>query len=337
MATQWISEADVVSALSLPDAIAALREAFTAEGAGDAVAMEKTMVSFSRHGTLHALGAALEGERLVGTKTWAHTPGGADPVLLLFDADDGSLLAVVEAFALGQLRTAATVALATDCLAVPDADVLAVIGTGKQALPQVAAVCGVRPVAEVRAYSRDAENRKRFASAVEAALGVSCRAADSVGDAVAGAGVITLITRATEPVLAGTMVGPGTHVNAVGAIDLERREFEPSLLGRCGMVVTDSVAQVKNLSSEFRQFYGSGPGRWSSVLSLGEVVAGGLGRHGPGELTLFKGMGSGVEDMALGYAVLRHGGLGFPVIRGGRAQPVLAREDATNRGAPTHD
>jgi alanine dehydrogenase len=370
--TQWISEGEVVSALTLADAIPALGAAFADEGNGRAVAMEKTMVSFAvgaggaggpghgdrpggaGHGTLHSLGAVLAEDQLVGTKTWAHTPGGADPVLLLFDAGDGSLVAVVEAFALGQLRTAGTAALATDCLARPDVTTLGVIGTGKQALPQVAAVCAVRPVREVRAFSRDPEKRKQFASVVESELEVECRAVESAAEAVSGAGVVTLVTRATEPVLTEVMVEPGMHINAVGAIDLERCEFEPAILARCAMVVTDSIAQVKNLSSEFREFYGSGARDWSGVRCLGEVVALGVGAAGhrtsagaartgahpgaahpgaartsPDDVTLFKGMGSGLEDLALGSAVLRRiRGPSRPgdvaeVQRAGRARPVL--------------
>jgi gentisate 1,2-dioxygenase len=93
----------------------------------------------------------------VATKTWAHTPGGADPCLLLFDEDTGELRAVIEAFVLGQLRTAGTVALATDLLARPDARRLAVIGPGKQALAQAAAVLQIEDEAWPPVIIRAAE------------------------------------------------------------------------------------------------------------------------------------------------------------------------------------
>src|SRR5579875_1986745 len=118
-ATLWICEADVVAVLDLPAAIAVLAAAFAAESDGCAVPLDKTMASFAGHGTLHALGGAAG--NLAGVKAWAHTPGGADPVLLLFDASTGRIAAVTEAFALGQLRTAGTAGLATDRLARPDA------------------------------------------------------------------------------------------------------------------------------------------------------------------------------------------------------------------------
>lgn len=330
--TRWITEQDVVAALDLAGAIAALRDGFGAEGSGSAVAMEKTMLGFDApgggHGTLHALGASFPGDGLVGTKTWAHTPGGADPALLLFDAASGGLRAVIEAFALGQLRTAGTAALATDLLARPDATRLGVIGTGKQALAQVAAVVHVRPIDAIRVFSRDADRRRAFAARVTDELGVGCVAADSAAGAVEDADVVTLVTRATAPVYTAPMVEPGVHVNAVGAIDLQRQEFEPSLLGDCAAVVTDSLPQAQNLSSEFRRHYGSDPAGWTAVRTLGDVVANGPGDRDPRAVTLFKGMGSGLEDLALGVAILERVASEEPhanIHRRGRASIQLTR------------
>jgi ornithine cyclodeaminase len=326
--TLWIGEADVVSALDLPGAIAVLAEGFAAESAGRVVPLEKTMASFAGGGTLHALGAAFE--QLVGTKTWAHTPGGADPVLLLFDASTGGLVAAIEAFALGQLRTAGTAGLATDLLARPDAQRLGIIGTGRQALAQVAAVAVVRPIRHVRAFSPNADRREAFARRVNEELRLACTAVTSAAEAADGADVVTLVTRATEPVLTVAMTQPGMHVNAVGAIDLRRREFESAILQHA-TVVTDSLSQARNLSAELGEFFGPAADRWQRLRALGDVVREGPGRCGPEEVTLFKGMGSGVADLAIGTAVLarvREAGGGFRVTRRGRAAPALVAKDS---------
>jgi ornithine cyclodeaminase len=329
-ATLWISEADVVSVLDLPEAVAVLAAGFAAESAGRVISLEKTMASFAGGGTLHALGAAFEA--LAGTKTWAHTPGGADPLLLLFDASTGGLVAAIEAFALGQLRTAATAGLATDRLARPDARHLGIIGTGKQALAQVAAVAAVRPIRHVRAFSRSPDRREAFAARVRDQLALSCAAVASAAEAADGADIVTLVTRATEPVLTAAMVRPGMHINAVGAIDLARREFEPAIL-RHATVVTDSLSQARNLSAELREFFGppasqtaGPPDGWRRVRALGDVVREAAGRSANDEVSLFKGMGSGVADLAIGAEVLarvRAAGGGIPVVRGGRAAPAL--------------
>lgn len=352
--TLWISEADVVSVLDLPEAIAVLGAGFAAESAGRVLPLEKTMATFAGGGTLHALGAA-SGEPggpaglagLAGVKTWAHTPGGADPLLLLFDAASGALVAAIEAFALGQLRTSATAGLATGRLARPDARHLGIIGTGKQALAQVAAVAAVRPVSQVRVFSRRPDRREAFAARVREQLGLSCAAVTSAAAAADGADVVTLVTRATEPVLTAPMVRPGMHINAVGAIDLARREFEPAIL-RQATVVTDSLSQARNLSAELREFFGppdnapdmapdSPPDGWRRLRALGDVVREGAGRSDPDQVTVFKGMGSGVADLAIGAEILarvRAAGGGIPVVRGGRAAPVLAVKEEASCSLP---
>src|SRR6266700_605367 len=150
----WISEADVVAMMDIGDAIAALEKALLAEARGDAKNMVKTHVAWGGGATLHAIGAVFAKEQFAGTKTWAHTKGGAAPLLILFDSETGQLQAIIEAFALGQLRTASASGVATDRLAAEDADDFAIIGTGKQALTQVAAVVAVRPIKRIRVFGR---------------------------------------------------------------------------------------------------------------------------------------------------------------------------------------
>ena len=120
----WITEAEVVDALSLPEAIPALEAGLALEAAGTARNMPKTHQIWGGHHTLHAIGAVVEGAGTVGTKTWAHTAGGATPLVTLWSSETGKLLAIIEAFALGQMRTGGISGVATDRLARPDADEL---------------------------------------------------------------------------------------------------------------------------------------------------------------------------------------------------------------------
>jgi ornithine cyclodeaminase len=310
----WITEADVVSTLDIGDAIRAVRAGFADEARGDAQNMVKTHTAWDGS-TLHAIGAAFPRVGLVGTKTWSHTAGGATPLLLLFDAANGELVAIAEAFALGQLRTASVSGVATDLLAVPGAAQLAMIGTGKQALAQVAAIRAVRPIQQVRVHGRDEARRKAFALRVEQSLGVEAVPAASVAEAVDGADVITLATRATEPVLTSSMVAPGAHINALGAITKERQEFEPELLERCGVIGADSVPQVRRLSLEFSRYFDEGGRDWDRVQPLSSLLEELGGRPGDADLTLTKAMGTGVCDLAVGiacYQAMRDNGLGSP-------------------------
>ena len=105
-----------------------------------------------------------------GTKTWAHTAGGATPLVTLWNSDTGKLEAIIEAFALGQMRTGGISGVATARMAAEGADELAIIGTGKQALTQVVAVAAVRPLKRIRVYSPTAENRRAFIAKLEKLL-----------------------------------------------------------------------------------------------------------------------------------------------------------------------
>jgi ornithine cyclodeaminase/alanine dehydrogenase-like protein (mu-crystallin family) len=300
----WISEADVASVLDMGSAIAALERGLALEAEREATNMTKTHVAWTG-GSLHAIGASIRGDGIAGTKTWVNTPRGSTPLLLLFDATAGRLVAVIEAFALGQFRTAALSGIATRLLAREDARTFAVIGTGEQALPQVAAVAAVRPLASVRVFGRDAARRAAFARRVEETLGLPTAPVESVAGAVHGADVVTLVTRATEPFLRSGMIAAGAHVNAIGAITPERAEFEPDLLDRCAVIAVDSVPQVQRLSAEFIRYFQEGNKEWSRVTPLSALLAHGRARPTGADVTLFKAMGMGISDLSLGLRCYR--------------------------------
>lgn len=323
----WITEADVVALMNLEEAIEALEAGLRLEAAGAAQNMTKTHVLWGGGHTLHAIGATAEGAGLVGTKTWAHTAGGATPLLILWDAASGRLRAIIEAFALGQMRTGAMTGVATRWLAPAEARELAQIGTGKQALTQVAAVAAVRPIQRLRVFSPTAARRAAFADKLrDKGFEFEILAAESVADCVAGAPIVTLVTRAREPFLRAAMVARGAHVNAVGAITPEREEFAQDLFARISFVAADSPQTVRRLSKELMTYYGDGPGDWSDVQPISAVVAAGAGRPPGADLTLFKAMGMGISDLALGLALdqrARAAGAGRPIPHPEKVEPRL--------------
>ena len=321
----WIGEAEVVRLLSLGEAIDALERGLALEARGAAFNMVKTHVGWGGGNTLHAIGATFPSAGFAGTKTWAHTQGGATPLLILFDSATGALTAIIEAFALGQLRTGGISAVATHWLAAADAAELAVIGTGKQMLAQVAAVAVVRPLRRVRVFSPNPEHRAQAVERLRATVDCAIMAASSVREAVAGAPIITLVTRATQPFLSADMVAKGAHINAVGAITPERAEFAGDVFARCARVVVDSVPAVQKLSRELIDHYRDG-GEWSGVTPLCTVVAQRLTRPVEADLTLFKAMGMGISDLALGSEVYRRAveqGVGRQLAHPERVSPRL--------------
>ena len=171
----WITEEEVVRLLHLGEAIDALEKGLRLEAAGQAQNMDKTHLVWHGGHTLHALGATFEGAGVFGTKTWGHTAGGATPLMIVWDMNDGSLKAVIEAFALGQMRTGGISGVATRWMAEQDADDFAIIGTGHQALTQVAAVAAVRPIGACASTARARSRAGVLSSACARASALRCR------------------------------------------------------------------------------------------------------------------------------------------------------------------
>jgi alanine dehydrogenase len=321
----WITEQDVVELLDLGDAIAALEKGLRQEASGQAQNMTKTQLTWG-HNNLHAIGAVFTEQRLAATKTWAHTEGGATPLLVVIGAEDGSIKAIIEAFALGQMRTGGISGVATDWLAAPDADELALIGTGKQALLQVASVSAVRPLKRLRVFSPRPESRKQFIAKARRELDLEMIEAASAAEAVKDAPIITLVTRATAPFLNASMLARGAHINAVGAIGPEREEFAQDVFERVSRIAVDSVSSVQNLSKEFKTRFGPPGETWQQVLPLSRLIAQRQKRAVDDDLTLFKSMGMGISDLALGaeiYARAVKAGKGRPFPHPQRAKPRI--------------
>lgn len=301
----WISEAEVVSMMDIAGAIDALEQGLMAEARNEAQNMIKTHVEWDGGSTLHAIGAVFPVAGFCGTKVWSHTKNGATPMLVLFDSNDGSLKAIIEAFALGQMRTAAACGVATRWLAGPTAEEFAMIGTGKQAISQVAAILAVRPIRRIRVFSPDEGRRNRFVERLRSEFELETVAASSVREAVEGASIITLATRAKDPILSADMVERGAHINSVGAIVPSRAEVTSDVLSRSSRIVTDSVPQARKLSRELIDFLGSDDARWKTVHPLSTIVSERFPRSEADDLTLFKSLGVGISDLSLGIQLYR--------------------------------
>ena len=322
----WITEADVTATISLPDAIGALERILAMEAGGGAANLPKTHLMVADNDAMHAIGASIAGSRICGTKTWVNVGGKSQTVLILFSLEDGRLRAVVEATALGQMRTAAMTGVGTGRLAPRDARCLALIGTGKQALPNAAACAAVRDIEEIRVYSRRPDARAALAARIEDEFGIRAEPAASVEEAVADAPIVTAITNATEPFLSAAMIAPGAHLNAMGAIVPVRVEFAQDVFARCGVIAVDTVDGVRALSAEFRERFGDDDAGWDTVHPISRLIAEDMRRPAGCDLTLFKAVGMGMSDLALGIEVLARAeteGLGAPVPERVRVPPRL--------------
>jgi alanine dehydrogenase len=146
-------------------------------------------------------------------------------LLVLFDVEAMQLRAIIEDYSLHALRTAAPSGVAARILSRPDAERVGVIGSGRQARGQLAAVATVRNVREVRAFSPNAERLRGFCREMQAALECPVVACERAEDAVREADIVVTAATTTEPVLSGEWLAPGTHVNSTAPAELDAQTF----------------------------------------------------------------------------------------------------------------
>ncbi|MFL4981324.1 MAG: ornithine cyclodeaminase family protein, partial [Xanthobacteraceae bacterium] len=251
-------------------------------------------------------GAACEKKSIFGLKAYFAGKGGACYHVLLYAADGGGLLAVMEADLLGALRTGAASGLATKLMANPDARSLAVIGAGKQARTQAAAICAVRKIDRIRVYSPTREHRTAFAFVLADELGIETEPVDSGEACVDGADVVVTVTKSADPVCRAEWLKPGAHVNAAGANAADRRELDPEIVIRAALRVTDDRAQAQVEAAEFRDLVSAGRLAWSDIHELGDLLTGRVrGRSAASDITVYKSLGIALEDIAFAELIYR--------------------------------
>ncbi|MBT4907037.1 MAG: ornithine cyclodeaminase family protein [Rhodospirillaceae bacterium] len=298
--TLFLDENCVAELVGMDDALAAVEEVFGEVGRGSVTNVPRVRAPL-KDGTLRITAAVLNYRGYYGVKVSSTTifESSAGRVFSLYKADTGELAAIVQVFAMGALRTGAASGVATKFMARPDACRLGVVGTGRQARTQVEAICKVRPIREILVHSRSAENRARFCAGL-AGLDIQATPVDSAEAAIRDRDIVVTATTATEPVLWGAWLAPGTHVNAIGANYEYRRETDSDAIGRTAIIATDDLEQVKYEATDLTAPVAEGVIGWDRVVGLGDIVAGNtVGRRSDQDITLFKSLGVALEDVAL--------------------------------------
>lgn len=310
-----LREADVRRVLTMPDAVRTLALAFRQLATGQAQNTPRARIVLpDGSGVLHVLSAAAPRQGVLGYKAYTAFRQGVRFVVMLYSTEDGRLLAEIEADWLGRMRTGAASGVATHALARPEANAVGIVGTGGQARTQLMAVCAVRQIKTIRAFGRDEERRQAFCQEMEALLGVEVRPAASAEEAVREAEIVVTATTAREPVVQGAWLQPGAHVNAMGSNWANRRELDDEAVTRSAVVAVDSVDQARLEAGDLVLAAQSGAFDWARVVPLGAIIANQQpGRTAPDQVTLFKSLGIGLEDITVAkhvYERARQQGLG---------------------------
>ncbi len=220
-------------------------------------------------------------------------------VVLLFDGTSGVPMAMLDASAITAIRTAAVSAVATKALSRDDAEVLAVIGTGVQAKAHVESIFAVRRITQTRISSRDARRGEALVADLSGRYDCEFVVAASVCDAVNEADIVCTVSNSRTPIVMGEWLAPGTHVNAVGSSLKDTRELDASAVAR-SRLYCDARQSMLAESGDFLMAMAEGAVDEAHIVGeLGEVLIGAApGRTSRDEITLFKSLGLGIEDLA---------------------------------------
>lgn len=286
-----LSGHDLDKALPYDRLIEAVAEAMRALSMGEMALPLRQLADVMPLGRFGIMPGARPNAELAAVKVLAFpaVPGllSHDGAVLVFEGPHMAPRAIMQADRLTARRTAAASAVATHALARHEARSLAILGAGTQAMAHIEALRMVRPITDLRLWSRNPERTACLAAETGA------RACASAAEAVHGADIVCTLTASPAPILAGGDLAPGAHVNLVGASLRERREADDDVIDR-GRLFVDSrasaLAQAGELTGRF------GPER--IVAEIGEVLRGAPGRGGDGEITVYKSLGVGAQDLA---------------------------------------
>lgn len=325
-----LSQQDVTALLSMGECIGVLEETLAVAGRGDVINPLRTAMALpDRRGIIGMMPAYLGAPRCTGIKVITVMPGNHGTAydshqgaVLLFDAEYGRLLSIMDATAVTTIRTAAASAVATRLLAREDADTLAMIGSGVQARAHLDAMLHVRPITRVRVWSRSSDNAKAFANMVADKYRLEVTAVDEADAAVRGAHVVCTTTSAREPVVKGAWLSPGAHVNAVGACFRTHRELDTDAIVRSHLFV-DWRESATNESGDYLIPLAEGAIAPTHIRGeLGDLLLGRVqGRQSPEDVTVFDSLGIGVEDLGSAWFIYQKAlqtGAGITLEFGGR-------------------
>lgn len=306
---------EVVELLPMKECIALMREALTKLARGEVYQPLRTIVRpADAAGVMGLMPSYVGGEQAAyGLKTVCVFPGnpakGKDAhqgAVLLFSAETGELLALMNASAITAIRTAAVSGVATDLLAREDARALAIVGAGVQARTHLKAIAAVRSIDRCRVVSRNMDHARQLADEMSASVPFTIKAVQSVEEAVDGADVIATVTNSKEPVVQREWISDGVHLNVVGSSTPHAREVDTATMAASALFVDRRESTINEAGDYLFAMREGVIGPDHIRAELGEVLTGEKpGRTSPEEITLFKSLGLAVEDLAAGNYLYR--------------------------------
>jgi ornithine cyclodeaminase/alanine dehydrogenase-like protein (mu-crystallin family) len=313
-----LSHDEVVELLPIKECITVMSDALIALAAGKVHQPLRTIIRPpDAAGVMGLMPSYISGDRAAfGLKAICVFPGnpakGKDShqgAVLLFSAESGELLAMMNASAITAIRTASVSGVATDLLAREDAGNLAIIGSGVQARSHLAAMSQVRSIKRCRIASRQIEHARKFAEEMRRNFSFPLEPVDSVEEALEGADVIVTVTSAIEPIVRREWVCPGAHLNVVGSSTPNAREVDSATMAASSLFVDRRESTINEAGDYLFSLRDGAIGPDHIRAEIGEVLKGDRpGRTSPDEITLFRSLGLAIEDLAAAEYLYRKAG-----------------------------
>jgi ornithine cyclodeaminase len=316
MKLRVLSGADVRRAITMAEAIQAVKEAYIQLSAGQAVVPLRTPVPVDRRGGVTLfMPAYLSESDALAAKVVSVFPRNLErglptihAVVIVVDAETGQPRAIMDGTYLTALRTGAASGVATELLARPDARVVAILGAGVQGRTQLEAVCTVRRMEKVWVLDANPETAELYVEEMRRRgrpIPEAIFVAASPAEALREADVICTATTSTRPVFDDADLKPGAHINGIGAYTPQMQEIPAETVARARVVVDSrsaALAEAGDLIIPIRQGL---IGEDHIRAEIGEVLAGlKPGRGSDEEITVFKSVGNAAEDLAVASLVL---------------------------------
>jgi alanine dehydrogenase len=307
-----LSEKQVESLIDIPELIAALERAHIQYSTGKAVMPVRLVVPLPQiRGRITSMPGYLNTDKALGMKVvtyFQENPRHNLPAILgtvmLFSAETGKIIAVMDGSSITAIRTACASAMATKALANVEAPVLGILGAGVQARAHLRALCRVRKISTIKVYSPSGKSGAAIKKELQSEAGAPIEIARSAEETVRGSDLIVTATTSNAPVLSREWLKPGAHINAVGSHRPDQREIDgptvahakvavdsrEAIMAECG----DILLALKEKSISENHIHGE----------IGEILAGiKPGRTRADEITLYKSVGIAIQDVATAHLV----------------------------------
>jgi len=304
-----LNEADVDALLDMQSTITTLEAAFREQSAGRILLPNRQVIQEpGSQAIVRIMPASASKLKALGLKVLLGSAGkrrqGATYfAILLFDHDDASLLAIISAGRLTQLRTGGASAVATKHLARSSAHTIGVVGTGVQGYGQLEGVAAVTHPTKCLVYDVSETSIRMMIEKARTKLGIELKQASSL-DELCGVDVLCTSTTSTEPIIFWEKLQPGIHINAIGSNVPNRRELHPTVLLN-SKVFVDRKEQALNESGDLIIAIKDGIFNPDNIKGeICDVLTKKIpGRTSDSDVTLFKSVGIAIEDVAVARAV----------------------------------